>query len=296
MSAAVATTEFGPATERRSQKQMVWMRFRRHKAAMIGAAILLLMIFITIAAPLLTPHDPTRIARPFCRNCGPTAAHWLGTDELSHDIFARLLYAGRISLSVAFLSTTFATLAGILVGGFAGYYGGRLELVLMRFTDVMLSLPSLPLLLMLSKVMGPGFKTIVLVLTLFGWMGVARLVHGSFLSLRSEAFTEAAVALGASNRRIILVHLLPNSMAPIIVAATLSLGSAIIYEATLSFLGLGIQPPQASWGNMLQGAQVRIFQNPWVTFYPGLAIFLVVLSFNFIGDGLRDALDPRSRA
>ncbi len=298
MSATSATAlqaEFGPTTERRSQKQMIWRRFRRHKAAMVGSIILLTMIAIAVFAPLIAPHSPTRISFPFCRDCGPSRDHWLGTDSLSRDIFSRLVYAGRVSLSVAFLATTFGTVVGVLVGAFAGYFGGRVEMVLMRITDVMLALPSLPLLLILSKVLGPGFNTIVLVLTLFGWMGVARLVHGSFLSLKGEQFTEAAVALGASSRRIIFMHLLPNSLAPIIVAATLSLGGYIIVEATLSFLGLGIQPPASSWGNMLTGAQAKIFQNPLLTFYPGIAIFLVVLSANFLGDGLRDALDPRGR-
>ncbi len=296
MTATALKADFGPTGVRRSQKQMVWMRFRKHKAAMIGTAILLLMGLATLLAPVIATHDPTRIGMPYCRNCPPSVDHWLGTDELSRDIFSRLIYAGRVSLSVALLSTLFGTMVGVLVGGFAGYYGGKIEMVLMRFTDVMLSLPGLPLLLIISTLLGPGFKTIVIVLTLFGWMGVARLVHGSFLSLKAEAFTEAALALGASGRRIIFAHLLPNSLAPIIVAATLSLGSAVITEATLSFLGFGIPPRQASWGNMLQGAQTRIFQNPLLAFYPGIAIFLVVLSANFMGDGLRDALDPRARA
>ncbi len=297
MSAATTdlAAELAAMPERRSQKQMVWRRFRRHKAAVIGSVILLTLVLITLLAPVLTTYDPTRIGLPYCRNCGPSADHWLGTDELSRDIFARLIYAGRVSLSVAFLSAAFGTLVGVLVGGFAGYYGGVVEMILMRGTDVMLSLPSLPLLLILSALLGPGFKTIVLVLTLFGWMGVARLVHGSFLSLKSEAFTESAIASGASAGRIIFLHLLPNSIAPIIVALTLSLGGAVIVEATLSFLGFGIPPRQPSWGNMLQGAQTRIFQNPLLAFYPGIAIFLVVLSVNFIGDGLRDALDPRGR-
>jgi peptide/nickel transport system permease protein len=294
-SAAPLQAEFGPTGVRRSQKQMVWMRFRKHKAAMIGGAILLLMVLVTLFAPVIATHNPDRIGFPYCRNCGPSADHYLGTDELSRDIFSRLIYAGRVSLSVAFLATTFGTIVGVLVGGIAGYYGGRVEMVLMRFTDVMLSLPALPLLLIIGVLLGPGFRTIVLVLTLFGWMGVARLVHGSFLSLRAEAFTEAAVALGASGWRIIFRHLLPNSLAPIIVAATLTIGGTVIAEATLSFLGFGIPPRQASWGNMLQGAQTRIFQNPLLTFYPGIAIFLVVISANFLGDGLRDALDPRAR-
>jgi peptide/nickel transport system permease protein len=194
---------------------------------------------------------------------------------------------------VAFTATILATAIGTILGAIAGYVGGWIETILMRLADIMLSLPALPILIILSAALGPSVPTIIVVLTLFGWMTVGRLTHGAVLSLRNREFTEAARALGGSAWHNILRHMLPNAMAPIIVAATLGFGNRVILEATLSFLGLGINPPVPSWGNMLQNAQGYIWSQPWLAVYPGACIFLTVLAINFLGDGLRDALDPR---
>lgn len=291
-------------TEEASQWRLVWRRFRRHRLGLMGISVIGAIAVACALAPWIAPYtfdkpDTSSIM------ANPSGAHWLGTDELGRDVLSRLLYAGRVSLSVSLIATTLSIVIGISVGSVAGYFGGIADTVLMRFTDIMLSLPSLPLLLIFSKALrdfGPvrqalGENTsvviIIAVLTIFGWMNVARLVYGSVLSLKAREFTEASRALGASSARIILTHLVPNSAAPIIVAATLGIGSRIIAEASLSFLGLGIVPPNPSWGSMLSGVQAYMFRNPWLAFYPGLTILVVVLAINFAGDALRDALDPR---
>jgi peptide/nickel transport system permease protein len=293
-------------TEGAGPWRLVWRRFRRHRLGLAGFVVLVTIAVACLLAPWLAPYpydkqDPLLIQRfP-----GPSAQHWLGADELGRDVFSRLLYAGRVSLLVSLFATALAVLVGVLVGALAGYFGGWADTLLMRFTDIMLALPTLPLLLIFSKALrdfGPLKQTfgnsasvvvIVAVLTLFGWMGVARLVYGSVLALKAREFTEASRALGASSVRIILTHLVPNSAAPIIVAATLGIGGRIIAEASLSFLGLGIVPPAPSWGNMLSTVQAYMFRNPWLAFYPGITILIVVLAINFVGDALRDALDPR---
>jgi peptide/nickel transport system permease protein len=291
-------------TEEASQWRLVWRRFRRHRLGVMGISVIGAIALCCILAPWIAPYT---FDKPDTSNimANPSGKHWLGTDELGRDVLSRLLYAGRVSLSVSLIATTLSIVIGISVGSIAGYFGGITDTVLMRFTDIMLSLPSLPLLLIFSKALrdfGPvrlalGDNTsvviIIAVLTIFGWMNVARLVYGSVLSLKAREFTEASRALGASSARIILTHLVPNSAAPIIVAATLGIGSRIIAEASLSFLGLGIVPPNPSWGSMLSGVQAYMFRNPWLAFYPGLTILVVVLAINFAGDALRDALDPR---
>jgi peptide/nickel transport system permease protein len=247
---------------------------------------------------------------------GPRGFHLLGTNDVGRDIFTRLFFAGRISLTVGVVTTLLVIILGGLIGALAGFYGGWVDTILMRFVDLMLAIPTLPILLIASRILssseimdkafGRGLGsmvTIIIVLSIFGWMGISRLVRGSILSLRALDFIEATRALGASNRRIILRHLLPNSFAPIIVAATLSVGAFIISESALSFLGLGIRDPMPSWGNMLEGAreymQFITNINPleeirgYLILFPGMLILLTVLSINFIGDALRDALDPR---
>jgi peptide/nickel transport system permease protein len=291
-------------TEEASQWRLVWRRFRRHRLGLLGISVIGAIAVACALAPWIAPYT---FDKPDTSSImvNPSAAHWLGTDELGRDVLSRLLYAGRVSLSVSLIATTLSIIIGVAVGSVAGYFGGVADTLLMRFTDIMLSLPSLPLLLIFSKALrdfGPvrqalGENTsvviIIAVLTIFGWMNVARLVYGSVLSLKAREFTEASRALGASSARIILTHLVPNSAAPIIVAATLGIGSRIIAEASLSFLGLGIVPPNPSWGSMLSGVQAYMFRNPWLAFYPGLTILVVVLAINFAGDALRDALDPR---
>ncbi len=286
------------------QRTMAWRRFRHHKVAVASCAVIGAFFLLALLFPWIAPYpmDKIDLLRIFA---SPSPEHWLGTDDLGRDTLTRLLYAARVSLLAAIAATLLSTIIGVTVGAIAGYNRGIAETILMRFTDLMLTLPTLPLLLIFSKMLrdlpalqqmlGQSLSVIVIigVLTLFGWMTVARLVYGSILSLREREFALAARALGASGFQIVARHLIPNSMAPIIVAITLGLGSRIIAEASLSFLGLGIMPPTPSWGNMLTGAQTYIWRNPFLAFYPGLCIFLIVLAVNFVGDALRDTLDPQ---
>jgi peptide/nickel transport system permease protein len=274
------------------QYQAIWRRLRRHHFAVLGAVVLGVLAAVAILAPVIAPggYDEQNL---LLRYGLPSVAHPLGTDDLGRDVLVRLIYGARISLTVASIATLLATLFGLLVGASAGYLGGAVEVVNMRIADIMLSLPALPLLIIFSAALGPGLTTIVFVLTLFGWMGVARLAHGAVLALRHREFTEAARALGGGAWHNIIVHMIPNALAPIIVSATLGFGNRVIAEATLSFLGLGINPPIPSWGNMLTNAQGYIWSQPWLAVYPGACIFIAVLAINFLGDGLRDALDPR---
>jgi peptide/nickel transport system permease protein len=287
-------------------------RLRRHKLAMVGLCILAAITLVSISASIITPYeyeaiDLWRGYAPFFSEGGEgNSLHFLGTDKLGRDIFSRLLYAGRISLTVALTVTVFYVVIGIVIGSVAGAFGGWVDTVLMRFTDIMLTLPTLPLLLIfnsslrqfvqLQNLAGSNLSVFIIIftLTIFGWMGVARMVRGSILSLREQEFIEASRALGANQFRIIFRHLIPNSLAPIIVAATLGFGSVIISESALSFLGFGIMPPVPTWGNMLNEARNSPLEYLFVqALSPGFMIFLTVLSINFLGDGLRDALDPR---
>ncbi len=286
------------------QWALVWRRFSRHKLALVGVGVIALFVVLSFGAPWLAPYpyEELHLADQYGT---PSAKYLLGTDELGRDIFSRLLYAGRISLTVAAVSVFLSGIVGIAAGAAAAYYRGVTEAVLMRLTDVMLSLPALPLLLIFSKmlreyvVLKEIFKdylsviVITIVLTVFGWMYVARLVYSSVLSLRESEFAEAARALGSSGPRLLLTHLIPNAMAPVIVMSTLNFGRYVVTEATLSFLGLGVTPPVPSWGNMLSNAYGYMLRNPWLAVYPGLFIFFTVLAINFLGDALRDALDPR---
>jgi peptide/nickel transport system permease protein len=269
-----------------------WYRFRHHRVAVAGAAAVLVLVLVTMLAGAIAPYRFEDIDLN-ARLKSPSWSHLLGTDTIGHDVFTRILYAGRVSLLVGFSAAVVATLVGILVGATAGFYGGAFDNVLMRITDVSLALPDLPILIVLSKYMGGSVAGIVFVISLFAWSGVARLVRGEVLKLKDQDFTDAVRALGATDRRILIRHLIPNSLSPVIVAATLIVGGAILTEAALSFLGIGIQPPIPSWGNMLQNAQDLILSDPRLAIFPGLIIFLTVLCFNFLGDGLRDALDPR---
>jgi peptide/nickel transport system permease protein len=274
----------------RTQGQMFWRRFRRHRMAMIGAGVLVALYLIAIFAPVLAPYDYANIT--YTGANAPTWAHWLGTDELGRDQLSRLMMGGRVSLMVGFVVAVLASTIGTLVGMLAGYYGGRADNALMRFTDMMLMLPLLPLLMVAGKATGGSLWGIVFILGVLTWMSVARLVRGSFLALREKEFVEAAKAMGASDWRIITRHILPNAIAPIVVNTTLAVGGAIIIESVLSFLGFGIQPPTPSWGNMLTDAKSTMTMFPWLTWAPGMAIVITVLAVNFFGDGLRDALDP----
>jgi peptide/nickel transport system permease protein len=271
----------------------VWQRFRRHRVALVGALILLVLTAGAVAAPLVAANDPYKVDISAYR-AGPVANHPLGTDSSGRDVFSRLLYAGRVSLSVGLVAVAIYTLIGVILGAFSGFYGGWLDSCIMRLADIVLSFPALILIITVVSVLGPSIYNIMIVIGLLGWPPIARIVRALFLSLREREFVLASRTVGASNGRIIFRHMLPNALAPVIVAATFGMANAILLEAGLSFLGLGVQPPTPSWGNMLKDAQsLTVLESmPWLWIPPGTMIALAVLSINFIGDGLRDALDP----
>jgi peptide/nickel transport system permease protein len=289
----------GAVTEAASIGVGIWKRFRRHPGAITGSLILLLLIALCVFAPL-SPYDP-EASNMADQYQSPSWSHLMGTDALGRDMFTRVLFGGRISLLVGVLVIGISLTIGVPVGALAGYYGGRLDTVLMRITDTFLTLPTLLVLILLSAILRevdiPFFKqnsvlTIGFVIGILSWMIFARLVRASFLTIRELDFVAATRALGGSDARIILRHILPNSIGPIIVEATLEMGYAIIEESGLSFLGFGIQPPTPSWGNLLSNAQENFTKYPWLAIFPGLMIFLAIISVNYIGDGLRDAVDP----
>ena len=277
----------------RSQWGLAFERFRAHRPALVGMFVLATLAVVCAAAPIISPYDPDKTALLSLYE-GPTLQHPFGTDDLGRDLATRILYGGRVSLTIGLLAVSVALTVGTLVGVVAGYYGGFLDNLLMRIVDALYSFPRLFLLILFSVLAkGMTVGVVILVLGLLSWLTTSRLVRATFLSLKQREFVEAARAVGARDGRIIFRHILPNSLAPIIVAGTLGVGGAIIAESTLSFLGLGIQPPTSSWGNMLNHATTDMGKAPWLAFYPGFFIFLAVISINFIGDGLRDALDPR---
>jgi peptide/nickel transport system permease protein len=277
----------------RSQWRLAFERFGAHRPALAGVIVLTTLTVLCAVASLISPYDPDKtqllaIYEP------PSLAHPFGTDDLGRDLATRILYGGRVSLTIGLLAVTVAISMGTLVGVAAGYYGGWIDSLLMRFVDALYSFPRLFLLILFGVFFrGMTVGVIILVLGLLSWLTTSRLVRATFLSIKQREFVEAARSVGVRDRRIIFRHILPNSLAPIIVAGTLGVGGAIIAESTLSFLGLGIQPPTASWGNMLNHATTDMGKAPWIAFFPGFFIFLAVISINFIGDGLRDALDPR---
>jgi peptide/nickel transport system permease protein len=302
------TTSLKPA----GQWSLVWRRLRRHKLAMIGLILFGLVVLLSLLASLIAPYsyEEINLRNAYAPLLSPgaegKAPHILGTDKLGRDLFSRLLYAGRISLGVALIVTLLTTILGTLIGAASGALGGIVDTVLMRFADIMLTLPFLPMVLVLSSslrqyaalqdFLGSSMSVVIIIviLLIFGWMGNARLVRGSVLSLREQDFIDASRALGAGQARIILRHLVPNSLAPIIVSATLGFGTVIITESALSFLGFGIMPPVPTWGNMLNEARNSPLEYLFTqALSPGLCIFFTVLAINFVGDGLRDALDPR---
>jgi peptide/nickel transport system permease protein len=291
-----------PATDDdvRIERHGVWKRFRRHRLALVGAIVITLITIVAFSAKLLAPADPNFIDQANWSGypLAPGIAHHiLGTDENGRDLLSRLMYGGQISLTVAFFAVLMELSIGTVIGAISGYYGGWTDYVLMRITDVFLSIP-----LVLTAIVAAssnkaalGFGVIVVIIGGTSWPAVARLVRASFLSLREKEFCEAARALGNRDGRIIFRHLLPNAVAPIIVQGTLEVANVIILESTLSFLGFGIQPPTASWGNMLANAESNMAIAPWVAIFPGLCILITVLAINYLGDGLRDALDPNMK-
>jgi len=266
-------------------------RFKRNKLAMIGSTIVGALVIFAIFAPLLAPYDPSRIVDS--DTLPPSIWHPFGTDDLGRDVFSRALYGARISLTVGLVAVTIAITIGTFFGLFAGYFGGLLDSAVMRFVDVMLAFPSIFLILTIQVMLTPNIYNVMIVIGLTSWMGVARLVRGEVLTIKERQYVEAARAIGADDYRIIFKHILPNSSAPIIVAATLGMAGAILTESALSFLGLGVQPPTPSWGNMLMDAQAYLIDAPWMAIIPGLLILVTVLSLYFVGEGLRQALSPK---
>ncbi|VXD14724.1 ABC transporter permease [Planktothrix paucivesiculata] len=301
----IKPSETTPKTRQpRSLIQTAWRQFKRDKIALLGLMVLGLMILAVMIGPWIYDISPTEI--DFVSSLSPpTGKHPFGTNDLGQDQLARLLIGGRVSLTVGVAAMAIAILLGTLVGAIAGFYGGIIDSLLMGLTDLFISLPQLPVLLLviylfresIKQIVGPEVGIFLLIIIVVGglnWMSVARLVRGSFLTTREQDFVTAAKAIGASSQRLIWVHILPNVLSPVIVAATLAVGTAIITESTLSFLGLGFPPDVPTWGRMLYDAQNYLETAPYLALFPGLAIFLTVLSINAVGDGLRDALDPQS--
>ena len=274
-----------------------WRRFRRNKIALIGLGLVLVLILAAVCAPLLSHYDPNAIDTSIMGSPQPPSMqHLFGTDDDGRDYFARMLFGARISLEVGFTAMLIAISFGTFYGSVSGYFGGWVDAALMRFVDMMLSFPSFFLILAVEA-LANNFSIIVImvVIGMLSWMGVARLVRGQILSLRERDYISAAKAVGAGDGRIMWRHLLPNALAPVIVSATLAIGNNILTESALSYLGLGVQPPTASWGNSLQKAlDPDVLGAPWLTFIPGMLIVITVMAFNLVGEGLRDALDPRS--
>ncbi len=322
--AATVSSESMRTVKEETPFAIVMRRFRKHRLAMISLGVMIFIFLVSLFAQQIAPFEPdevdvnARFVAPGTTVDGKL--HLLGTDNIGRDYFSRLLYAGRISLTVAVLSVLISELIGIVVGSISGFYGGWVDTILMRFVEFLLTIPSLPLLLIVSSMLirNPDLipipdavlnilgkimllrpsdarqaVLIVIVLAGLGWLTSAQLMRGMILTLREQTFVEAARSLGASNTRIIFVHMIPNALAPIIVDASLALAGYIVAEASLSFLGFGIQDPIPTWGNMLSATQTYMYDRPWLPLIPGLPIFLCSLAFNYIGDGLRDALDPR---
>jgi peptide/nickel transport system permease protein len=275
--------------------RLLWVigkRFSRNKLSVTGAIIVLALITTSLLAPVIAPYDPTSID-VYNVLSPPSRAHLLGTDELGRDLLSRIIWGSRVSLKVGFVAVGIAIMIGIFIGSIAGFYGGRVDAILMRFVDMMLAFPTFFLILAVIAILEPNIFTIMAVIGVTGWMDVARLVRAEFLTLMERDFVDAARALGVRNKRLIVRHVLPNALSPVFVAATFGVAGAILTESGLSFLGLGVQPPDPSWGNILTAGKDNIEIAWWLSLYPGLAILITVLSYNLVGEGLRDALDPR---
>lgn len=293
-SPALATQDRILAGRRTFRESIFWRHFRRNQLALMGGAVVLALSLAALLAPVLAPYDPSaydvkKILLP------PGPGHWLGTDQIGRDLLSRMLYGARISMAVGFVSVGIAVLVGTLIGTVAAYYGGRVDELLMRFVDLMLNFPRFFLLLTLIALLRPSIWVIMAVIGLTGWMGLARLVRGEILSLKEREFVLGARALGVPDLRIMFRHILPNALVPVLVSATLGVAGAILAESGLSFLGLGVQPPTPSWGNILIDGKANIEIAWWLSVFPGVAILVTVLAYNLFGEGLRDALDPRLR-
>lgn len=272
--------------------KIIGKRFSRNRLSVIGAITVTCLIILSLLAPFVSPYDPTAIDVHNVLS-PPSKAHPLGTDELGRDVLSRMIWGSRVSLKVGFVAVGIALLIGIIIGAIAGFYGGKVDAVLMRFVDIMLAFPTFFLILAVIAILEPSIFTIMVVIGVTSWMDVARLVRAEFLTLKERDFVIAARSLGAGDLRLIFWHILPNALSPVFVAATFGVAGAILIESGLSFLGLGVQPPNPSWGNILTAGKDNIEVAWWLSLYPGLAILITVLSYNLVGEGLRDALDPR---
>ena len=289
----IAAAGFSEITETESQNNSVLRRFLRHRLAMAGSVVFTLVVVMAVFASWIAPQDPYAVSRTF--EAAPSAEHLLGTDLVGRDVLSRLIYGSRVSLLVGVGTVILCLAIGGLFGILAGYFGGRTDAVIMRFTDVIMSFPYFVVILVLVSILGPAVSNVILSMGLLGWPGIARIIRGSILSAKETDYVKAGRALGFSDSRIVFRHIMPNILAPVLVNATFGVSNAILMESSLSFLGMGVQPPIASWGNILTDAQsiAILSREPWLWVPAGLMIVVTVLSINFIGDGLRDALDPK---
>jgi len=288
----VDSIEYPEKYSKSSLYKDAWKRLKRNKLAMIGLGIIIFFIVIAIFAPLIAPYDPIERIKADSQ-MSPSAKHWFGTDILGRDILSRVIYGTRISLQVGVVAVGISVFIGLFFGALAGYFGNVPDIIIMRLADIFFAFPYILGAIAIMTVLGPGLINIFIAIGVLGWASFARIFRGSILSIKNKEYIEAARALGASNSRIIVKHIFPNAFAPIIVYATMNVGIAIIVEAALSFLGLGVQPPTPAWGEMLSESMKYINSAPWMMFFPGLAILLTVLGFVLLGDGLRDAFDPK---
>ena len=298
MSASTPTEAYAnliSETARRSEWSQAWRRFRANRIAVGGLIAIILLTMLAIFAPLFSPYDPINDVFRGMRGVGPTAAHPFGYDHLGRDLLSRVIFGTRVALLVGLIATGISVTIGVVMGAVAGYFGNRSDTLISRVIDTLMAFPIIALLLVLASVLGPSLNTTIIVIGVTGWARFARVVRADVMSLKATDFVTAARAVGVRDWRIIWRHLLPNVMGPVIVLATLGIGGIIILESALSFLGLGIRPPDPSWGRTLADGRDSILRFPHISFFPGLMIVITVLAFNFLGDGLRDALDPRER-
>lgn len=280
--------------ERNKLQKIIFSNISRNLLLFLGASIVLFFIIVAIFAPFIATYDPsaTNLKGTFLP---PSSKHFFGTDDIGRDVFSRVVYGSRVSLFVGFIAVGISLIIGVILGLASGYYGGKVDSIIMRFTDIMLSFPSFFLILAVIAFLKPSIINVMIVIGFTGWMGVARLVRAEVMSVKNREYITAAILQGLSHKRIMFKHILPNVLSPVFVTATLSIAGAILLESSLSFLGLGVQPPTASWGNILTDGQKNIINAWWLSFFPGLAIVFTALGYNLLGEGLRDLLDPKNK-
>lgn len=280
--------------ERNKLRQIIFSNINKNILLVTGASIVLFFILVAVFAPFIATYDPavTNLTATFLP---PSSEHYFGTDDIGRDVFSRVVYGTRVSLFVGFIAVGISLIIGVVLGLISGYYGGKVDSIIMRFTDIMLSFPTFFLILAVIAFLKPSLINVMVVIGLTGWMGVARLVRAEVMSVKSREYITAAVLQGLSHRRVMFKHILPNVLSPVFVTATLSIAGAILLESSLSFLGLGVQPPTSSWGNILTNGQENIIHAWWLSLFPGLAIVFTALGYNLLGEGLRDLLDPKTK-